>query len=124
MRVISRVLCSAGLAAAMLVPSQAHALLNSQCGSDYSGTTQCMFTMVGPNVWITGNTSRSGITVLLTDPTGTVTILSCEGTYSCSNRMGIDPTGTDSVGPPQGVGPLLCTVITQGSGYYRCQSTI
>ena len=122
MRVVTRVLFTAGLVAAMLSPGQAQALLNSECGGSYSRTTSCMFTTVGPNVSVYGSTSMSGVVVRVSDPTGTVWIVSCSGAFSCDGQIGPGSTGTDSVGPPAGVGPLLCTVITTGSGYFRCQS--
>jgi hypothetical protein len=123
MRVISRALLAAGLLGAMLWPGQAHALLVSECGGTYSGTTTCMFAAVGPTLSVSGYTTVAGIVVRVSDATGTVRILSCHGQSSCDAVAGIDPTGTDSVGPPPGVGPLLCTVITSGSGSFRCQSS-
>jgi hypothetical protein len=110
--------------AMMLAPGQAHALLNSQCGGYYSGTTDCLFLPVGPNISITGSTTANGLRVRLTDPSGNVRILECTGQFSCNASFGINSTGTDSVGPPPGVGPLLCSVITNGSGYFGCGSNV
>lgn len=122
MRAIVRLLLSAGLLTASLWPGQAHALLHSQCAGSYTGDTSCMFTPVGPNIFIGGSTTSNSLKVRVTDPTGTVEIMSCNGQFSCSASMGPGSTGTDSVGPPAGVGPLLCTVISSGSGYYGCAS--
>lgn len=123
MRVISRALLAAGMFAAMLWPVQAHALLVSECGGSYSRTTGCMFAAVGPTLTISGSTTVAGIVVRVSDATGNVRILSCTGQFSCEAAAGIVSPGTDSVGPPPGVGPLLCTVITSGSGFFRCQSS-
>lgn len=122
MRVVIRVLLAVGSLVAMLSPGQAQALLHSECGGSYSRNTSCMFTAVGPNLYISGSTTASGLTVRISDPTGNVMIASCVGTTSCYAQVGPGSTGTDSVGPPAGVGPLLCTVITTGSGSFRCQS--
>lgn len=124
MRAIGRASITAGLLAAMALPPQAHALLNGECGGYYSRTTTCMFTAVGPNLTVIGSTDVSGIEVRVSDPTGNVWLLSCTGGFSCNGTAGVPSTGTDSVGPPAGVGPLLCMVITNGSGYFRCQSNI
>lgn len=124
MRAIVRTMAAAAMLAALLVPKEAHALLNAQCGNNYSRTTSCLFTLVGANLSIGGHTSSPDIRVRVSDITGVVTIFECVGQFACNGSFGIPGTGTDSVGPPQGVGPLVCTVITNGSGYYRCQSNV
>lgn len=124
MRAQIRILLVTCFAAAAFAPAPGHALLNAECGGTYSRTTSCSFTVVGPNVTVSGSTSVSGIVVRVTDPTGNVQLVECSGQFSCTSSFGIPATGTDSVGPPPGVGPLTCTVITSGSGYFRCQSTI
>lgn len=124
MRNSVRVMLATVLMTAMIGPGQAHALLNAQCGGYYSGTTACMFVPVGPAISITGWTTGTSVRVRVTDLSGNVLIIECTGQTSCNGHLGISSTGTDSVGPPQGVGPLTCTVITSGSGYYRCQSNI
>lgn len=124
MRAKIRMLLLASLTTVAMAPVQGHALLNSQCGDYYAGNRTCSFTAVGPNVSVFGSTNVSGIVVRVTDPTGNVRIVECTGQFSCYSTFGIAATGTDSVGPPAGVGPLTCTVLTSGSGYFRCQSTI
>ena len=124
MRHAIRRLVLLALVGATLLPAPSHALVNSQCGDNYTRTTSCMFTVVGPNLTVSGHTSVAGIVVRVTDPTGNARVFECTGQFSCISSLGIPPTGTDSVGPPAGVGPLRCTVITSGSGYYRCQSTV
>lgn len=83
-----------------------------------------MFFAVGPNLSVTGSTTANGLDVRISDASGNVRILSCSGQFSCNAQAGLEGTGTDSVGPPSGVGPLLCMVITNGSGSYRCESAI
>jgi hypothetical protein len=124
MRRIIRPIVALSFFAMMLFPGQAQALLNSQCGAYHSGTASCMFTAVGPNISLSGSTTSNGLVVRVTDATGTVRILECQGQFSCNASFGIPSTGTDSVGPPPGVGPMLCTVITSGSGYFSCGSNI
>lgn len=121
MRRLTQMVLAAGMFAAMLWPVQATAALHSQCGGFYSRSASCMFTPVGPSLYVTG--SGSGwVVVQVSDPTGTVHLFSCFGTTDCNAAFGPAPTNTDSVGPPPGVGPLLCTVASSGSGYYSCQS--
>lgn len=110
--------------ATALMPGSGQALVNSECGGTYAKTSSCMFTAVGPNITVTGSTSLAGVVVRVSDPSDNVRVVECTGQFSCVSSFGIPPTGTDSVGPPPGVGPLRCTVIASGDGYFRCQSTI
>ncbi|HEX9695983.1 MAG TPA: hypothetical protein VGB64_06690 [Actinomycetota bacterium] len=123
MRKLNRMLVTAGLVAAMVAPSPARALLISECGGYYSSVTSCTFSIAGPTLIIYGSSSRADLQVRVTDAAGAVWILSCSGGTSCSAQLGPQAMGTDSFGLPAG-GPLLCSVISQGAGYYRCTSVV
>lgn len=103
----------------------APALTYSSCTAAYTANGQgCMFTPVGPSLYVSGHATFGGLVVLrIVDPTGAVTILECMGFGDCMAHAGPHHTGTDSVGPPAG-GPLLCQVISGGRGSINCSSGI